>query len=130
MVSDKIKALLNMKGKKYKELAKLFGISEQAIPMPFLHKYYSIRNRIICPLFQYPVAKFYRYLRLTRLAIIHIFFLYARYLCFENAYPFIFVTAAAVLKADIIFPGIICCIRSLRRIDCSPYHMTFVMRPV
>lgn len=31
MISDKIKALLNIKGKKYKELAYLFGISEQAV---------------------------------------------------------------------------------------------------
>lgn len=31
MVSDKIKALVNIKGKKTKDLAKLFGISEQAM---------------------------------------------------------------------------------------------------
>ena len=31
MVSDKIKALLSMKGKKYNELATLFGISPQAM---------------------------------------------------------------------------------------------------
>lgn len=31
MVSDKIKGLLRMHGKKYKELAGLFGISEQTI---------------------------------------------------------------------------------------------------
>lgn len=31
MVSDKIKALVNIKGKKTKDLAHLFGISEQAM---------------------------------------------------------------------------------------------------
>lgn len=41
MVSDKIKALLNMKGKKYKELAQLFGISEQAMRNKFVRGSFS-----------------------------------------------------------------------------------------
>lgn len=41
MVSDKIKALLSMKGKKYKELAKLFGISEQAMRNKFARGSFS-----------------------------------------------------------------------------------------
>lgn len=41
MVSDKIKALLNMKGKKYKELAQLFGISEQAMRNKFARGSFS-----------------------------------------------------------------------------------------
>lgn len=35
MVSDKIKGLLSMKGKKYKELAQLSGISGQAMRNKF-----------------------------------------------------------------------------------------------
>lgn len=41
MVSDKIKALLNMKGKKYKELAQLFNISEQAMRNKFARGSFS-----------------------------------------------------------------------------------------
>ena len=41
MVSDKIKALLNIKGKKYKELAQLFGISEQAMRNKFARGSFS-----------------------------------------------------------------------------------------
>ena len=41
MVSNKIKALLNMKGKKYKELAQLFGISEQAMRNKFARGSFS-----------------------------------------------------------------------------------------
>lgn len=41
MVSDKIKALLSIKGKKYKELAKLFGISEQAMRNKFARGSFS-----------------------------------------------------------------------------------------
>lgn len=41
MVSDKIKALLSMKGKKYKELAQLFGISEQAMRNKFARGSFS-----------------------------------------------------------------------------------------
>lgn len=41
MVSDKIKGLLSMKGKKYKELAQLFGISEQAMRNKFARGSFS-----------------------------------------------------------------------------------------
>lgn len=56
MVSDKIKALLSMKGKKYKELAQLFGISEQAMRNKFARGSFSadeliqIANFVNCQL--------------------------------------------------------------------------------
>ncbi len=46
MVSDKIKALLSIKGKKYKELAKLFGISEQAMRNKFARGSFSAEELI------------------------------------------------------------------------------------
>ena len=47
MVSDKIKGLLSMKGKKYKELAKLFGISEQAMRNKFARGSFSADELIM-----------------------------------------------------------------------------------
>ena len=47
MVSDKIKGLLNMKGKKYKELAQLFGISEQAMRNKFARGSFSADELIM-----------------------------------------------------------------------------------
>ena len=41
MVSDKIKTLLSMKGKKYKELAQPFGISKQAMRNKFARGRFS-----------------------------------------------------------------------------------------
>lgn len=46
MVSDKIKALLSIKRKKYKELAKLFGISEQAMRNKFARGSFSAEELI------------------------------------------------------------------------------------
>lgn len=47
MVSDKIKGLLSMKGKKYKELAQLFGISEQAMRNKFARGSFSADELIM-----------------------------------------------------------------------------------
>lgn len=47
MVSDKIKGLLSMKGKKYKELAELFGISEQAMRNKFVRGSFSADELIM-----------------------------------------------------------------------------------
>ena len=47
MVSDKIKGLLSMKGKKYKELAQLFGISEQAMRNKFARGNFSADELIM-----------------------------------------------------------------------------------
>ena len=47
MVSDKIKALLSMRGKKYKELAGLFGISEQAMRNKFARGSFSADELIM-----------------------------------------------------------------------------------
>ena len=47
MVSDKIKLLLIMKGKKYKELAQLFGISEQAMRNKFARGSFSADELIM-----------------------------------------------------------------------------------
>ena len=47
MVSDKIKALLSMKGKKYNELATLFGISPQAMRNKFVRGSFSADELIM-----------------------------------------------------------------------------------
>lgn len=47
VVSDKIKGLLNMNGKKYKELAGLFGISEQAMRNKFARGSFSADELIM-----------------------------------------------------------------------------------
>lgn len=47
MVSDKIKGLLSMKGKRYKELAQLFGISEQAMRNKFARGSFSADELIM-----------------------------------------------------------------------------------
>ncbi len=47
MVSDKIKGLLSIKGKKYKELAQLFGISEQAMRNKFVRGSFSADELIM-----------------------------------------------------------------------------------
>lgn len=47
MVSDKIKALLSMKGKKYNELAGLFGISPQAMRNKFARGSFSADELIM-----------------------------------------------------------------------------------
>ena len=47
MVSDKFKGLLSMKGKKYKELAQLFGISEQAMRNKFARGSFSADELIM-----------------------------------------------------------------------------------
>jgi len=47
MVSDKIKGLLSMRGKKYKELASLFGISEQAMRNKFVRGSFSADELIM-----------------------------------------------------------------------------------
>ena len=47
MVSDKIKGLLRMRGKKYKELACLFGISEQAMRNKFARGSFSADELIM-----------------------------------------------------------------------------------
>lgn len=47
VVSDKIKGLLNMKRKKYKELASLFGISEQAMRNKFVRGSFSADELIM-----------------------------------------------------------------------------------
>lgn len=47
MVSDKIKGLLSIKGKKYKELAQLFGISEQAMRNKFARGSFSADELIM-----------------------------------------------------------------------------------
>lgn len=46
MVSDKIKALLRMKGKQNKELAHVFGISEQAMRNKFVRGSFSADEMI------------------------------------------------------------------------------------
>lgn len=47
MVSDKIKGLLSMKGKKYNELATLFGISPQAMRNKFARGSFSADELIM-----------------------------------------------------------------------------------
>lgn len=47
MVSDKIKGLLSMRGIKYKELASLFGISEQAMRNKFARGSFSADELIM-----------------------------------------------------------------------------------
>ncbi|MDL2301040.1 helix-turn-helix domain-containing protein [Lachnospiraceae bacterium OttesenSCG-928-D06] len=47
MISDKIKALLNMKGKKYNELATLFEISPQAMRNKFARGSFSADELIM-----------------------------------------------------------------------------------
>ena len=47
MVSDKIKALLSMKGKKYNELATLFDISPQAMRNKFVRGSFSADELIM-----------------------------------------------------------------------------------